>query len=437
MPFLPFFSNSFRNKVKCIMLKGFNILLFITAYLFGKALLSDESHTISSLHRDFERGETLHFTTDNLRKNSSTINIVNKTIHPGKVFKISFEPSTFGKSSEKYRNFSYRPSLRGLPDLPKWIKYLENARKGTGFIFGVVPKNQESLELDVVALNKVNYDVSRIVLVLNISKNPLVDVPKNAVKLKIDNFDLEGIFAGNLIPSLKKLFKERLWKDASKDLHLNFISSSIDLGFRKPMRPSLKDGIVVHLASKAKVSKALIDLDRETEVLRDFPSCPRNFKRTSVEWLFSEKGFALDWCAFRLIPFKEKDAPKEVQDVKEIMKANEFDFPERSPRSNRDVTIEFLLLFPVPVSMIFLFCSIACCTLLCFIDQHEGAETEFESLIESFFLVIQDCGKIFKCNQKEDNSAILATDDFSRRGSMYGRQSRASSIHRQTDTLRR
>ena len=29
--------------------------------------------------------------------------------------------------------------------------------------------------------------------------------------------------------------------------------------------------------------------------------CPRDFKRTSVERHFREKGFGVDWCAFRLL----------------------------------------------------------------------------------------------------------------------------------------
>ena len=44
-----------------------------------------------------------------------------------------------------------------------------------------------------------------------------------------------------------------------------------------------------------------MNLERETTPLRVLPSCPRNFKRTSVERYFREKGFAIDWCAFRLM----------------------------------------------------------------------------------------------------------------------------------------
>ena len=73
------------------------------------------------------------------------------------------------------------------------------------------------------------------------------------------------------------------------------------LGYRKPVVPSEKDGLVVYLGSQANFSQDLLELDRETTPLRSFPDCPRNFKRTSVERHFREKGFSLDWCAFRLL----------------------------------------------------------------------------------------------------------------------------------------
>ena len=67
-----------------------------------------------------------------------------------------------------------------------------------------------------------------------------------------------------------------------------------------------KDGLVVLLASEANFSSPLLDLDRETAVLRGFPSCPRDFKRTSVERHFRAKGFALDWCEFRLLRLSDR-----------------------------------------------------------------------------------------------------------------------------------
>ena len=68
------------------------------------------------------------------------------------------------------------------------------------------------------------------------------------------------------------------------------IASSLELGYRRPLRPTEKDGVVLQLGSYANFSKDLLELDRETTPLRVLPSCPRNFKRTSVERYFREKG---------------------------------------------------------------------------------------------------------------------------------------------------
>ena len=55
---------------------------------------------------------------------------------------------------------------------------------------------------------------------------------------------------------------------------------------RRPLRPTERDGVVLKLGSNENFSTDLIELDRETTPLRVRPSCPRNFKRTSVERYF-------------------------------------------------------------------------------------------------------------------------------------------------------
>lgn len=50
-------------------------------------------------------------------------------------------------------------------------------------------------------------------------------------------------------------------------------------------------------------SQELNELQEEVKPLWKLPFCPRDFKRTSVERLFREAEFALDWCSFRLVSF--------------------------------------------------------------------------------------------------------------------------------------
>ena len=54
-------------------------------------------------------------------------------------------------------------------------------------------------------------------------------------------------------------------------------------------------------------SQELNELQEEVKPLWKLRSCPRDFKRTSVERLFREARFALDWCSFRLVSLVQID----------------------------------------------------------------------------------------------------------------------------------
>ena len=90
--------------------------------------------------------------------------------------------------------------------------------------------------------------------------------------------------------------------------------------FRRPLMPTERDGVVLQLGSHANFSKDLLLLDRETSPLRVRPSCPRNFKRTSVERYFREKGFAIDWCAFRLLILDEEISTEDTTAIYKVFK---------------------------------------------------------------------------------------------------------------------
>lgn len=59
--------------------------------------------------------------------------------------------------------------------------------------------------------------------------------------------------------------------------------------------------VVMRLGSMVPFSQELNELQEEVKPLWKMPSCPRDFKRTSVEILFREAEFRLDWCSFRLV----------------------------------------------------------------------------------------------------------------------------------------
>ena len=88
------------------------------------------------------------------------------------------------------------------------------------------------------------------------------------VRLKIDNLNLEDVFDKQRTDRILNLFRSRFWENASEDPHLTFVDSAINLGGRRPLKPTNKDGVIIELGSHHKFSDSLISLDKETEPLR-------------------------------------------------------------------------------------------------------------------------------------------------------------------------
>ena len=223
------------------------------------------------------------------------------------------------------------------------------------------------------------------------------------------------------------------------------------------MVPTEKDGLVVYLGSTANFSEQLKDLDRETGPLRSFPDCPRNFKKTSVERHFQEKGFTVDWCAFRLLKVdgqgdysergvntsrvenSEQPPIRDQTSSHAPMLHNRFKdhvFLKRSEVPMRHITTEFMISI-IPICALFLVIGVMFCGLFCSsknsssvneCEAEERTDQEWEGFVESFFLVIKDI--VTCCSKKKDSEEQLLQADSSRT------DRRASSVNRQTDSLR-
>lgn len=76
--------------------------------------------------------------------------------------------------------------------------------------------------------------------------------------------------------------------------------------------------VVIRLGSSMPFSQELNELQEEVKPLWKLRSCPRDFKRTSVERLFREARFALDWCSFRLVSFVYRLKQKSYDGASEI-----------------------------------------------------------------------------------------------------------------------
>lgn len=188
-----------------------------------------------------------------------------------------------------------------------------------GFLYGVPPNTHEDVLLEIVALNRKNYETRRITMPIYITEK--LNPAKYEVQLKIDNLNVDDMFDVERMDRLMDVFRKRLWKDSQDDLYITFLASAIQLGARLPLNPNEGEGyftyllmlschliyyfnrVVLRLGSKSPLSTELVELQEEVRPLWKVPSCPRDFKRTTVERYFREAGFALDWCAFRLVRF--------------------------------------------------------------------------------------------------------------------------------------
>ncbi|XP_067000393.1 epsilon-sarcoglycan isoform X3 [Anabrus simplex] len=235
-----------------------------------------------------------------------------ENVHMTKVFILPIEPGMFNWTLQGNRDqFSYRPSLLNAPDLPTWMHYIYSKVHHTGFLYGVPPVNQPDLELEIVGLNRRNYETRRRVVNMNIQ--PKEDPARYEVQLKIDNLNVEDMFDSYRLNRLLDVFRRKLWQESEDDLYVTFLASAVQLGARLPLKPNEGEGVVLRLGSRFEFSSSLVELQEEVKPLWKLGSCPRDFKRTSVDRLFREEGFALDWCAFRLLTVKEADRSSSLQ----------------------------------------------------------------------------------------------------------------------------
>ncbi|XP_068978172.1 epsilon-sarcoglycan isoform X2 [Bombus flavifrons] len=225
------------------------------------------------------------------------------------VFVIPIRPETFDWSGDaRSDQFSYQPSLLNAPDLPSWIHYTYSKRDHHGFLYGVAPKDRKYFQLEIVGLNKHTYETRYKVLDMNVLEKE--NLTKYEVHLKIDNLNVEDMFDRNRTEELLDIFRKRLWKNAM-DLYVTFLASAVELGARLPLKPSEGEGVVIRLGSSVPFSQELNELQEEVKPLWKLPFCPRDFKRTSVERLFREAEFALDWCSFRLVEQEQQSLQQE------------------------------------------------------------------------------------------------------------------------------
>lgn len=171
-----------------------------------------------------------------------------------------------------------------------------------GYLYGSATENYSNrkIDIEIVGLNKQNYETRRIVIPVEIiQKAP----PANRIEMKITNLNWVHLTDLGRVKNLKGIFTDDLWPESAEDLNIIFMESAIKLGARLPLKPQNREGVIVHLGSNQNISKRLEDLAEEIRPLAKLSTC--TFKKTTVQQIFGNAGFSIDWCTFKIISQSE------------------------------------------------------------------------------------------------------------------------------------
>ncbi|XP_058065270.1 epsilon-sarcoglycan isoform X2 [Anopheles bellator] len=286
------------------------------------------------------------------------------------LFSLRIEPRMFNWTYEGLsEQFHYRSSLEGYPDLPSWTRYMYSKEYHSGFLYGTPPTRTADtrVPIEIIALNRMSYETKRLVLILAVHRK---QPAKHAIQMKIDNLNWVHMMDPGRIENLKNIFRNELWPESRADLHIIFMDSAVRLGARMPLRPQQREGVVVHLGSRADFSGRMLDLQEEVKPLYKIASC--TYKRTSVQTTFENSGFKLDWCAFRLTTADDDITALPHHPNESLRHAGshveKWDAPLKSEIPERNYSDEVAISFAIP-GMIFALLICALTIILCF--QHE------------------------------------------------------------------
>lgn len=167
-----------------------------------------------------------------------------------------------------------------------------------GYLYGSATENyaNRKIDIEIVGLNKQNYETRRIVIPIEIIWKP---PPRNRIEMKITNLNWVHLTDLGRVQNLKGIFTDDLWPESADDLSIIFMESAVKMGARLPLKPQNREGVVVHLGSNAEISKRLQELNEEIKPLAKLSTC--TFKKTKVQQIFQNAGFAIDWCAFKIV----------------------------------------------------------------------------------------------------------------------------------------
>lgn len=68
-------------------------------------------------------------------------------VYVSELFSTKIEPQMFNWTFGKPEQFQYRPSLKGYPDLPSWMRYMYSSEYYAGYLYGTPPMSYSGREV--------------------------------------------------------------------------------------------------------------------------------------------------------------------------------------------------------------------------------------------------------------------------------------------------
>ncbi|KAG4076265.1 hypothetical protein HA402_014814 [Bradysia odoriphaga] len=322
------------------------------------------------------------------------------------LFSAKIEPQMFNWTFGRPEQFQYRPSLKGYPDLPSWMRYTYSSEYYGGYLYGTPPLSYagREVQIEIVGLNKLNYETKCITIQLFVDSKH--QSPVNTVQMKIDNLNWVQLMDPGRVENLKNIFRNDLWPESKKDLHIVFMESAIKMGGRIPLRPQQKEGVIIHLGSTSPFSARLIDLQEEIKPLYKITTC--SFKRTSVQTIIENAGFKMDWCAFRIVG-NSKDLSKAHGSEKSTsLKQDRWEPMAKSEVPERNYIDELAFVIAIPGLILTLLVALLS-AVLCF--YHDKIHDEHS---ETFFRhIFQKCTDSLSDESIKGNNATVQMVQYS------------------------
>ncbi|KAM4725758.1 epsilon-sarcoglycan isoform 1-T6 [Anableps anableps] len=286
-------------------------------------------------------------------------------------FKGEFPPypkSDFSPGDASNDPITFNTNLKGYPDRPGWLRYIQRTPHGDGVLYGSPTAEHvgKPTVIEITAYNRRTFETARHNLVINIMATEEFPLPYQA-EFYIKNMNVEEMLASEVLGDFLGAVKN-VWQP--ERLNAINITSALDRGGRVPLPiNNLKEGVYVMVGADVPFSSCLREVENPHNQLRcsqemePVISCDKKFRAQ----------FHIDWCKISLVDIN-KVVPVYVSRPDPgtgiLPEFGEYNPPSESLKSP-DYFSDFLVTLAVPSAVALVLFFILGYTMCC---RREGVE---------------------------------------------------------------